>query len=243
MKYARFRDSAGFVRDGTWTDDGIESAGRVFDFERVDVLPPATPSKVIGVSRNYRKLIEDIGAEVPKTPRIYLKGGPNVVTGHQDTVPLLEDKKVNFEAELGVVIGEQCRRVPEASAMDVVAGFTCANDVTNEDAREDPYMYTMKSFDSSGPIGPLVATPEHVPENPRIRLWTNGEKRQDSADDELLFSVEEVVAEVSTYATLQSGDVITMGSFAGRGELHDGDTVEIQIEGVGTLTHDVAADY
>jgi len=126
--------------------------------------------------------------------------------------------------------------------MDVVAGYTCLNDVSNRDDQDAERNWVRgKAFDNSAPIGPVMATPEDVPEEPRVRLWLNGEKRQDSDDDELVFDVGRAISEVSTFLTLEPGDIVAMGTTVGVGPLSDGDTVEIEVEGVGRLEHDVEA--
>jgi len=237
MKRARFRDPAGSVRIGEWVDGTITAAGREYDADDVDVLAPTVPGKVLGIGPNYRSNVE----EPPERQRLFWKGGANVAAGHGDTVTLPESSEVVFEAELGVVVGEQCRNLGIEDAMDAVAGFTCVDDLSNQDAVGEDTFLRRKSFDNAAPMGPVLADPEDVPEEPRVRLWVNGEKRQDSRDDAFLFSVEEVVAEVTRFVTLEPGDVVAMGTPTGYGALADGDSVAIEVEGVGRLEHDVVA--
>jgi len=238
MRRVRFRDPAGAVRRGEWTDDGIEFGGRTYEESAIDVLPPVEPTKVVCLAGNY---VEHAGGDVPDRPSLFLKG-PNAVAGHDDTITLPPENEINYEAEVGVVIGEQCRHVEEADAMDVVAGYTNVDDVSNRtDQRAEQNWVRGKAFDGSAPMGPVVATPEHVddPEDPRIRLWRNGELKQDSAEDDLVFTVPEVIAEVTELLTLEPGDVIAMGTPGRPEELTDGDTVEIEVDGVGRLRHHV----
>jgi 2-keto-4-pentenoate hydratase/2-oxohepta-3-ene-1,7-dioic acid hydratase in catechol pathway len=149
-------------------------------------------------------------------------------------------ERVEWEAELGVVIGEQCRHVDAADAMDVVAGFTCVNDVSNrDDQRVETNWVRGKAFDGAAPMGPVVADAGDVPEDARIRLRVNGETRQDSSRAKLIFDVPTLVEEVTRYLTLEPGDVISTGTPAGVGPLSDGDRVEVEVEGVGTLEHAV----
>lgn len=233
MKRIRFRDPAGSVRDGKLTDDGIEATGRTYAQEEVDVLPPVNPSKVIGVGFNYRHRQE---GGPPDHPFIWWKGGRNVVSGHNDIVTI-PDGEVIFEGELGVVIGRQCRNVSVDEAPDVIEGFTCVNDLTDLAHRDDSSLIRVKSFDNSAPMGPVVASPEHVSMQPRIRLWLNGEKHQDTAGDEFVFSVPEAIAAITERVTLEPEDVILMGNPGDASPLTDGDTVEIEIDGVGRLVH------
>lgn len=239
MRRIRFRDSAGATRSGEWTDDGIVFGDRTYDEEEIDVLPPVEPTKIVCLAGNY---VEHAHGNVPDRPSLFLKG-PNAVAGHDDTIQLPAGKEeVDYEAEVGVVIGEQCRNVDEQDAMDVVAGYTCMNDVSNRDDQGVEQNWVRgKAFDGSAPLGPVVASPEHVdnPEDPYIRLWLNGEKKQDSRNDELIFTVSEVIAEVTELLTLESGDVIAMGTSGRPESMSDGDTVEIEIDGVGRLRHHV----
>ena len=244
MQRVRFRDPAGSVRTGEWTDEGVTFAGRTYDHGSVDVLPPTTPSKVVCIGMNYHDHVEEVGGTVPDRPRIFLKG-PNALSAHGDTVRLIDRERVDHEVELGVVIGEQCKDVTEADAMDVVAGFTCVNDISNrtDQGIDEPEsdLFRGKAFDNAAPMGPTVASPDEVPADARISLRVNGETRQTSTRDELIFSVPELVAEITAYVTLEPGDVVSTGTPAGVGPLEDGDAVELDIEGLPTLRHDVAA--
>lgn len=236
MRTARFRDRSGSVRTGEWTDDGIVAAGRVHDPEDVTLLAPVEPTKVLGCGRNYWSRFEDSGDEPPAEPHIWFKGGPNVVAAHGDTVVIPGDEVV-FEGEVGVVIGKQCRNVAETDVPDAIAGYTVVNDLSDRSVGDDPIMFRKKSFDNSAPLGPVLASPDRVAENPRIRLWVNGEQRQDTAGDAFVFSIPEVVVAFAKVLTLEPGDVIMMGNPGGFAPLEDGDHIAIDIEGVGRLEH------
>jgi len=254
MKRVRFRDSAGNVRGGRWTvEDGepvVTAAagpyGRIafgdesFAPEEVDVLPPCEPTKIVCVGRNYADHADEMDNDVPDRPLLFLKP-PNTVASHNKTVTLLADKeRIDYEAELGVVIGEQCKNVTQSNAEDVIAGYTCVNDLSNRDDQEKEQNWVRgKAFDNACPIGPLVATPEHVPDDATIESRVNGETKQSSSIEHLIFSVPELIEEITSYMTLEPGDVIATGTPAGVGPLENGDQVEIEIEGVGTLKHSV----
>ncbi|MFB6112100.1 MAG: fumarylacetoacetate hydrolase family protein [Halobacteriaceae archaeon] len=239
----RFRDPGGSVRTGTWTSDGVSFGGRTFDRDAVEILAPTTPSKVVCVGLNYADHADESGTEPPDRPLLFLKT-PNAVSAHRDTIALPAGKeRVEFEAELGVVIGEQCRAVDAAEAMDVVAGFTALNDVSNrDDQRQEQNWVRGKSFDNSAPMGPVVAPPDAVPADASIDLRLNGEQKQSATREAMIFDVEALIEEITTYLTLEAGDVIATGTPAGVGPLSDGDTVEVDIEGIPTLRHHVAAD-
>lgn len=254
MKRVRFRDPAGAVRTGEWVDTdgtpaGADTAGvdglirfgdRTYEPAEVTVLAPCEPSKLVCVGRNYAAHAAEMGRDVPDRPLLFLKP-PNTVASHESDVALPAGKRVEHEAELGVVIGEQCRHVDPADAMDVVAGYTCVVDLSNrDDQRAEQNWVRGKAFDGAAPLGPVLATPEHVPADASVELWVNSQRRQSSSREQLVFSVPELVAEITRYLTLEPGDVIATGTPDGVGPLADGDTVEVGIEGVGRLVHTVS---
>lgn len=243
MRSVRFRDPAGSVRRGEWTDDVITFADRSYDPEEVTVLPPTDPSKVVCVGLNYEDHAKESGMEVPERPLLFLKP-PNALAAHGDTVSLLPGKdEIEYEAELAVVVGEQCRNVDAEDAYDIVEGITCANDVSNRDDQLVEQNWVRgKAFDNACPLGPVVVPAEDVPEDAAIRLRHNGEVVQDSSRAEFIFSIPELIAEITTYMTLEEGDVVLTGTPAGVGPLEDGDTTEVEIEGVGTLVNTFTAD-
>ncbi len=240
MKYVRFRDPSGAVRRGQFEDGVVYFGGETFDFDSVDVLPPCEPSKIVCIGRNYADHAAEMDSDVPDRALLFLKP-PNTLAGHGDTITLPAEKdRIDYEAELGVVIGDQCRNVPESEAMDVVAGFTCVDDLSNrDDQRQEQNWVRGKAFDGACPIGPVLATPEEVPANAAVRSRVNGELKQDGSRSQLIFSVPELIAEITTYLTLEPGDVIATGTPEGVGPLEDGDAVEVEVEGVGTLEHKV----
>jgi 2-keto-4-pentenoate hydratase/2-oxohepta-3-ene-1,7-dioic acid hydratase in catechol pathway len=131
--------------------------------------------------------------------------------------------------------------VGEADAMDVVAGYTCVVDVSNRDDQDREQNWVRgKAFDGAAPLGPVVATPEHVPDDASVELRLNGETRQSSTREYLIFPIPELIAEITTYMTLEPGDVIATGTPEGVGPLSDGDSVTVEIEGIGRLTHTVS---
>ncbi|GAD52456.1 LOW QUALITY PROTEIN: 2-hydroxyhepta-2,4-diene-1,7-dioate isomerase / 5-carboxymethyl-2-oxo-hex-3- ene-1,7-dioate decarboxylase [Halarchaeum acidiphilum MH1-52-1] len=231
------------MREGEYHDDGTVSfGGRSYAVDDVEILAPCEPSKIVCVGRNYAKHAEERGEDVPDRPLLFLKP-PNTVAGHGNTVTLRPEGEVEHEVELGVVIGEQCRHVEEADAMDVVAGYTAAVDVSNRDDQDREQNWVRgKAFDGSCPLGPVLADPAHVPEGADVELRVNGETRQSSNTEHFIFSVPELIAEITQYMTLEEGDVIITGTPEGVGPLEDGDRVEAEIEGVGTLEHDVRRD-
>jgi 2-keto-4-pentenoate hydratase/2-oxohepta-3-ene-1,7-dioic acid hydratase in catechol pathway len=249
MKKVRFRDPSGSVRDGEWlTEDGpagtdgtIVFADREYDPSAVEILPPCEPTKIVCIGLNYADHADERDSDLPDRPLLFLKP-PNTVASHESEIRLPAGKeRIDYEAELGVVIGEQCRNVSESEAMDVVAGYTCMVDLSNRDDQDREQNWVRgKAFDGAAPLGPVLATPEDVPADASVELWQNGEKKQSSTREHLIFSVPELIAEITTYLTLEPGDVIATGTPEGVGPLSDGDRVTVQIEGVGQLRHTVS---
>lgn len=241
MHLVQFRDPAGSVRTGEYNGEEIIFGSRTYDpAEEVDLLAPCNPSKIVCVGLNYANHAEEEGMEVPNRPLLFLKP-PNTVAGPGDSITLPAGKEtVEWEAEMGVVIDEQCRNVAEDDAESVIRGFTCVNDISNrDDQRREQNWVRGKAFDGAAPLGPVIATPDEVPDDASVELRVNGETKQSSSRSEFIFSVPELIEEITTYLTLEPGDVISTGTPAGVGPLSDGDTVEVEVEGVGILNHDV----
>lgn len=241
MHIARFRDPAGVTRRGEWTDDGLVAAGTTYDPDDVEILPPTEPTKVIcqaGGFVDHRK--EEGFEDIPDRPELFIKT-PNCVIGHGDAIELPPGREsVEFEAEFAIVIGEQCRAVSEDEAMDYVEGYTCVNDVSNRDDQlEERNWVRGKAFDGSLPTGPVVATPDEVQEPAHLELRQNGEVKQETSTEHMIFSVPELVSDVSELLTLEPGDLIATGTPYGPDELAPGDVVEVEFEGVGTLRNEV----
>ncbi|PSQ39786.1 2-hydroxyhepta-2,4-diene-1,7-dioate isomerase [Halobacteriales archaeon SW_5_70_135] len=243
MRRVRFRDPAGATRTGEWTD-AIECDGRSYDPAAVEVLPPCEPTKVVCVGRNYVAHADERGADVPDRPLLFLKP-PNAVASHGATVTLptgVAGNRIEHEVELGAVVGERCRDVDPAEATGVLAGYTVMNDLSNrDDQRRETNWVRGKAFDGAAPIGPVLATPEEVPDDATVECRVDGEIRQRASREQMVFSVPELVSEVSRFLTLEPGDVIATGTPKGVGPVEDGDRLELTVEGVGTLQHTVRA--
>jgi 2,4-didehydro-3-deoxy-L-rhamnonate hydrolase len=187
--------------------------------------------------------------ELPKAPLLFAKW-PNTLIGDGEAIVLPpESKEVDYEAELGVVIGTTAKRVSEADALDHVAGYICLNDVSARDMQFGDGQWTRgKSLDTFCPVGPRLVPREEIadPQQLGIRCILNGESMQDSSTSQMIFSVAEIIAYVSQVITLEPGDLIATGTPAGVGVfkdpkvlLKDGDEVSIEIDGLGTLTNPV----
>jgi 2,4-didehydro-3-deoxy-L-rhamnonate hydrolase len=210
------------------------------------------PGKIVCVGLNYRDHAEEQGLALPAFPLLFAKW-PTAVVGHGDAIILPSvTSEVDYEAELGVVIGERARGVSLERAFEVVAGYVCANDVTARDLQFSDGQWTrLKSFDTFCPVGPEIVPASEVgdPQNLRIRCLVNGEPLQDSSTSHMVFGVAEIIAFVSEAITLEPGDLIATGTPAGVGYtrtpprfLAPGDEVSVEIERVGALTNPVRAD-
>lgn len=240
MHTVRFMDPAGSIRVGTWTPGGPSFGGTTYDIAEVDVLAPSEPTKIVCIGRNYAEHAAERGADVPDRPHLFLKP-PNTVASHGDTITVPAGKdRIDPEAELGVVISKQCKHVPRDDAMDVVAGYTCVNDVSNRDDQDVEQNWVRgKAFDNAAPMGPVLATPDEVPDDATIELRVNGQTRQEGSLSQLIFPIPELIEEITRYLTLERGDVISTGTPAGVAPIEDGDVVEVDIEGIGILRNTI----
>jgi 2,4-didehydro-3-deoxy-L-rhamnonate hydrolase len=212
-------------------------------------LSISRPGKIVCVGLNYLDHAREGGTELPKAPLLFAKW-PNTLIGDGDAIVLPpEAQEVDYEAELGVVIGATARRVSEADALDHVAGYVCLNDVSARDMQFGDGQWTRgKSLDTFCPVGPRLVPREEIddPQQLGIRCILNGEAVQDSSTAQMIFSVPEIIAYVSRVITLEPGDLIATGTPAGVGVfrdpkvlLKDGDEVSVEIDGLGTLTNPV----
>ena len=200
-----------------------------------------TGQKIVAIGSNYRDHAVEMGKPVPAIPKIFLKAPSAVIYDGEPIVIPPRTTRVDHEAELAIVIGERASRVPLNRAMDVIAGYTICNDVTARDfQREDGVFARAKGFDSFCPLGPVMVSGID-PSNVGIRCWVNGVVRQSSRTDQLVFDVATLIAFVSDIMTLMPGDIISTGTPAGVGPLEPGDTVTVEIEGIGALSNPVVA--
>ena len=218
-----------------------EHEGRTFELSELDVLPPTKPTKIICVGLNYLDHAKELNMEIPTEPVIFMKP-PSAVIGHGDKIIYPKaSQQVDYEAEIAVVIGKRCRNITADRANDVIAGYTCFNDVTARDfQRQDGQWTRAKSFDTFAPLGPFIASPDEIdPNNVSIKSRVNGELRQDSNTSNLIFDIPTLIEFISGIMTLELGDIIATGTPAGVGELQRGDVVEVEIEGLGILRNEV----
>jgi len=215
------------------------------------VLPIERPGKIVCVGLNYHDHAEEQGAELPEEPLLFAKW-PTALIGPGDpiVIPSLVTK-CDYEAELGVVIGEKVRGVSKENALEAVRGYLCANDVSARDLQfKDGQWTRAKSVDTFCPVGPRLVPATEIPDphDLRIRAIVSGEVLQDSTTANLIFGVDEIVSYASQTMTLEPGDLVLTGTPAGVGVFRDpqrllqpGDEVTIEIERIGALTNPVVA--
>jgi 2-keto-4-pentenoate hydratase/2-oxohepta-3-ene-1,7-dioic acid hydratase in catechol pathway len=215
----------------------------------VRLLAPVIPrSKVVGIGRNYAAHAAELGNEVPTNPMVFLKPNTSVIGPGEAIVKPAQTNDLHYEGELAVVIGRICRDVPRNRVAEVIFGYTCANDVTCRDLQQsDGQWARAKGFDTFCPIGPWIVTHLTLDEVGDLALRTvlDGRVVQDSTTALLVRDVAELVSYVSSFTTLLPGDLILTGTPAGVGPMVAGQTVEVEIAGIGTLTNpviDAAAD-
>jgi 2-keto-4-pentenoate hydratase/2-oxohepta-3-ene-1,7-dioic acid hydratase in catechol pathway len=217
----------------------------------VRLLAPVTPRKFLAIALNYRDHIEEMGMEAPEVP-VFFNKQVTCVVGPGAAIHMPEVSTfLDYEAELAVVIGKRCRHVPVERAHEVIAGYTCANDVSVRDWQGRAQTMTIgKSFDTHGPLGPWLVTADELgdPNDLAIRCTVNDEPRQDARTSQMVFDCFQQVSHLSEAFTLEPGDAIATGTPSGVGLgrqpvsenlLHVGDTVRVEIEGIGELSNTV----
>ena len=212
--------------------------GTRYKLGEVKLLAPSEPSKIVCLGLNYRKHIEEVGSKFPENPILFLKPPSSIINPDEDIIrprlPVKEDR-IDYEGEVGVVIGKTARNVPENQALDYILGYTCFNDVTARDVQKKDGQWTRaKGFNTFCPFGPWIET-EGNPGKMKVETLVNGQIKQNSDTSYLIFKITYLIAFISGVMTLMPGDVIATGTPEGISPLNPGDTVEIRVEGVGTL--------
>ncbi|MFH1383326.1 MAG: fumarylacetoacetate hydrolase family protein [Chloroflexota bacterium] len=218
---------------------GIKTTADHYPLNKVKLLSPCAPSKIVALGLNYRAHVEEASRSAPGVPRVFLKA-PTAMVGPEDNIVYPPSStRVDYEGELAVVIGERAHYVPAEKWRDCIFGYTCLNDVSARDFQaQDNMPVRAKSFDTFAPIGPCIET-DLDPANTILETYLNGELRQHVHTRELIYPVPELIAFITNIMTLLPGDVIATGTPSGIGPMKPGDTVEVKIEGIGTLRNHV----
>jgi len=250
MKIYRFEHS-GRTSYGVLKEDSLFSVrGSIFGSWEVEptgiplsdvtVLPPVEPSKIVGVGLNYKDHAIERGKPLPAEPLLFLKP-PSAVIGPNEIIAYPKmSKRVDYEGELAVIIKKRAHLLDDKEGVeDYILGYACFNDVTARDLQDKDGQFTRaKSFDTFASVGPCVATDLDTSDL-RIKTFLNGKLRQSGSTKNLIFPVAFLVCYISQVMTLEPGDIITTGTPAGVGPMQAGDRVDVQIEGIGTLSNTV----
>ena len=252
MKYVRF-EFQGVASHGILSDNRIQVlqgdifnqpvvTGCIIELSDVRLMAPCTPSKAVCIGLNYRDHAEEMKHDLPKEPLFFLKPSSSLNDPEGEIHYPVISQNVHHEAELAVVIGKTAKHIKAAQAYDFVFGYTCANDVTARDIQKNDGQWTRgKGFDTFMPIGPWIET-ELDPHTLDIKGLVNGQLRQSSNTKNLIFRIPELIEFVTQVMTLYPGDVILTGTPSGVGPMEVGDTVTVEIEGIGALNNTIVAD-
>lgn len=222
----------------------IDESGRAYQPDAVVWLPPVTPTKVLGLVLNYADHAKELGLETPTAPVLFFKPLTSLI-GHRAPIvypPGVE--QLHYEVELGVVIGRRCRKVKSEHAFDVIRGYTVGNDVTARDFITNYYRPPVKAkgFDTFGPLGPWVVEGEDIdPDNLTLKAYVNGELRQQGHTSNLIHKVASLIEYISDFMTLEPDDVILTGTPEGISFVRPGDTLRVEVEGIGALENPIVA--
>lgn len=242
MKVVRFilpdGDSARALR-GEVHGDIVRKGRQCYPLERVRLLAPIIPRQIICVGVNYRAHAEERGHKLQERPLLFLKP-PSAVIGPGEAIRLPDSPRVDYEAEVAVVIGQRAQRVKAKDAGAYIWGYTCFNDVSDRVTQQwESHWVRAKGFDTAAPLGPWIATPDEVTLPIDFQLRLNGKTKQHSNTAEMIFAIPELIEEITSRITLERGDLIATGTPAGVGPLQPGDTVEVELAGVGCLKNTV----
>ncbi len=253
MKFLRFTNAQKKPVFGKYLDGSVfEINGDIFgkysvtdieyDYANTVPLAPCLPTKIIAVGLNYEDHAKEMNRTPPEDPMLFMKPSTAVIA-HQEEIkyPGHMSNRVDYEGELGVVIGKRAHMVENEQALEYVFGYTCINDVTARDLQAKDIQFTRgKGFDTFAPIGPFIET-EADPSDLHVRTFLNGELKQNSSTKNLIFSVPELVSFISKVMTLLPGDIIATGTPSGISPMSPGDLVEVEIEGIGKLINHVSS--
>ncbi len=226
--------------------ENVAKQGEVFKLtkyikiENVKFLPPASPSKIVCVGRNYAEHAAELGNEVPEEPLVFLKAPSAIITEGEAIIIPHQSNQVEHEGELAVVISRTCKNLSEnEDPLEYVFGYTCLNDITARDLQRQDVQFTRaKSFDTFCPIGAIIETELDVSDI-RVTTKVNGVVKQNGRTSQMVFPVPFLIRYISNQMTLNSGDIIATGTPSGVSKLKNGDVVEVEIEGIGVLKNPV----
>ncbi|MBI2412183.1 MAG: fumarylacetoacetate hydrolase family protein [Deltaproteobacteria bacterium] len=221
---------------------GLKKTGRQAAVSSVKLLAPCEPSKIAAIGLNYKAHAAEFNKPLPEEPMLFLKPSTAVIGPEEGIVyPSHMSHRVDYEGELAIVIGKRAKDVAPEKASEYILGYTCFNDVTARDLQGKDIQYSRaKGFDTFACVGPWIET-DLDPTRVRITSFLNGEKRQDTSTEDMIFDCFKLLSFVSHVMTLLPGDIIATGTPSGVGKMKPGNTVEISIDGIGVLKNIVVA--
>jgi 2-keto-4-pentenoate hydratase/2-oxohepta-3-ene-1,7-dioic acid hydratase in catechol pathway len=242
VRFGRIDPAAGTIREIEGAPfEGVRARGPERPLDEVRLLAPVSPGKIVAVGLNYRDHAKEVGMAIPQEPLLFLKAPTAVVGPGAEIVYPRQSQRVDYEAELAVVIGRKAKNVKARDAAAHILGYTCSNDVTARDLQvKDIQFARSKGFDTFAPLGPWVET-ELDTSALAVRCLVNGEVRQDGNTREMAAGVPQLLEYISANMTLLPGDVIITGTPPGIGSLKVGDVVTVEVEGIGALSNRVVA--
>lgn len=245
MRIARFI-ADGRLHTGYPDEDWlIDEAGRAHRQDAVTWLPPVVPTKVLGLVLNYADHAKELGLETPTDPVLFFKPLTSLIGHRAPIVYPTGVERLHYEVELAVVIGRRCRNVRADQAFDVIRGYTVANDVTARDFITNYFRPPVKAkgFDTFGPLGPWLVEDKTIdPDNLTLRAYVNGELRQEGHTSQLIHKVGPIIEYISAFMTLEPNDVILTGTPEGISFVRPGDTLRVEVEGIGALENPIVTD-
>ena len=261
MKYCRFQSDFGLQygevidRNGTLSierllpppeeDPWIQFPGKSeidpLPLESATLLPPVVPSKIVCIGRNYREHAAELGNEVPKEPLLFLKTPSSLIAHKQPILIPAISQRVDFEGELAIVIGKRCSKIgPDEDVRQYIRGYTIVNDVTARDLQKSDGQWSRaKGFDTFCPAGPFVTDEIDPDAGIQVQTRLNGTVRQDGNTRDLIFPIAFLLRHITAAITLYPGDLIPTGTPSGVAPMQSGDTVEVSIQGIATLSNPV----
>jgi 2-keto-4-pentenoate hydratase/2-oxohepta-3-ene-1,7-dioic acid hydratase in catechol pathway len=228
------------LSDAPWREG--RPVGTVLEADRYQLLAPCIPSKIVAVGKNYPAHAAEMGGSVPPEPLIFLKPATTIIADQTPVLYPAQSQQVEYEGELALVIGELCRDCTPLQAQTKIWGYTIANDVTARDfQRSDATWARAKGFDTFCPLGPWIVREVAAGALLQTFLNHNPQPVQSACIDQMVFPPEVIVSYISHIMTLLPGDVVLTGTPAGVGPVQPGDTVQVEIEGIGRLSNSIVA--
>lgn len=223
----------GKIDQGKVVCDGFEK-----NLDEVNILPPVDPGKIICVGLNYKKHAKELGHDLSNSPVFFYKP-PSSVIGYRDKIILPENSnRVDYEGEMAVLIGKKCKNIEKEEVNNHILGYTCLNDVTARDIQNREKQWVVsKGFDTFCPIGPFIS--RNISDKAKIQCLVNGEIKQSSSLENLIFDEKDLITSLSKSMTLNRGDIVSTGTPKGVGPLKDGDEVKVRVDGIGALKNEV----